>query len=292
MTIVWRGMTQEELDAAYDQAAYAPNMQKILARFASRSADVRQRIGQPLRHAYGPGKNEGLDVYSPSSTTVPAPINVFIHGGAWRGGEATNYAFPAEVFTTAGAHFVPIDFDCVQDFGGDLMPMVDQVRRAIAWVGLNARRFGGDPERIHLSAHSSGAHLAGIVLTTDWVRVFELPHDIIKSALLCSGMYDMEPVRLSARSAYVNFTDESVHALSAMRHLDKMTASLTIAYGTKETPEFQRHARDFWAALRARNHPVDLLVGEDLNHFEILETLADPEGLLGRAAREQMGLVD
>ena len=290
MTTVWRGMTQEELDAAYDQAAYAPNMQKILSQLASRSEDVRQRIGEPLRHAYGPGEKEGLDVYSPSSVGGPAPINIFVHGGAWRGGEAKNYAFPAEVFTAAGAHFIPIDFDCVQHFGGDLMPMVNQVRRAIAWIGENARQFVGDPERVHLSAHSSGAHLAGIALTTDWAQEFELPQDIIKSALLCSGMYDMEPVRLSARSVYVNFTDESEHALSAMRHLEKITAPLTIAYGTKETPEFQRHAQDFWAALRSRNHPADLLVGEDLNHFEILETLADPAGLLGRAALVQMGL--
>ena len=67
MAVVWRGMTQEELDKAYDQAAYAPNMQVVIARFASSSERVRQRIVSPARFAYGPGENEGLDVYSPSS---------------------------------------------------------------------------------------------------------------------------------------------------------------------------------------------------------------------------------
>ena len=281
-------MTQDELDAAYNQAAYAPNMEDVIARFAARSEMVRRRLGAPMRYAYGSGKNDGLDVYGPASSDGTGAINVFIHGGAWRGGEAKNYAFPAELFTNAGAYFVPIDFDAVQDHDGDLMPMVDQVRRAIAWLGANAHLFGGDPERVHLLAHSSGAHLAGVVLTTNWQNDFGLPRDFIKSALLCSGMYDMAPVRLSARSAYVSFTDESEHALSAIRHLEQIVTPLTIAHGANETPEFQRHSRDFAAALQARSHPAELVVGEGLNHFEILETLADPDGVLGRAALRQM----
>ena len=69
------------------------------------------------------------------------------------------------------------DFDWVQDHDGDLRPMVAQVRRAIAWVARNAEKFGGDPDRIYLSGHSSGAHLAGVALTTDWDRDFSLPSD-------------------------------------------------------------------------------------------------------------------
>jgi arylformamidase len=63
-----------------------------------------------------------------------------------------------------------------------------------------------------------------------------------------------------------------------------------VAYGTCETPEFRRQARDFAAALKAAGKPVQLLVGEAYNHFEILETLASPYGLLGRAVLAQMRL--
>jgi arylformamidase len=63
-----------------------------------------------------------------------------------------------------------------------------------------------------------------------------------------------------------------------------------VGYGTYETPEFQRQARDFAAALKAAGKLVQLLVGEGYNHFEILETLASPYGLLGRAALAQMRL--
>jgi arylformamidase len=110
---------------------------------------------------------------------------------------------------------------------------------------------------------------------------------VIKSGLLCSGMYDLRPVRLSARSRYVNFTDEMEDALSTQRHIDRFVAPVVLAFGTEETPEFQRQSRDFASALCAAGKPADLLVGNGYNHFEIAETLASPYGLLGRAALAQ-----
>ena len=131
---------------------------------------------------------------------------------------------------------------------GDLMPMVDQCRRAVAWVYRNAKSFGGDPNALYLSGFSSGGHLGGCVVITEWEKQ-GLPRDILKGAVLGSGMYDLKPVRMSARSSYVKFTDEMEQALSAMRHLDKVHTPLVLTIGLLETPEFQRQSRDFAAAL-------------------------------------------
>ncbi len=285
---VWLDLDQAALDAAYDQRNYAPNLAQIMGRYTTNSAAVRARLGEPRRFAYGPTAIEGLDVHV---TPGPAaPVNVFIHGGAWRMGRASDYAFPAELFVHAGAHYVVPDFVAVGDADGNLLPMADQVRRAIAWVYRNARSFGGDPARLYVSAHSSGAHLAGVALTTDWAGESGLPADLVKGAVLCSGMYDLEPVRRSARSSYVRFTDAIVEALSPQRHLQRVAAPLVLAWGTQESPEFQRHSRDFAAALRAAGRPVETIEGEGYNHFEMCETLANPYGLLGRAVLAQMGL--
>ena len=285
---VWLDMDQADLDAAYDQSKYAPNLPQILKRYATNSEAVRARLGAPQRYAYGPTAIEALDVYT--TKRANAPISIFIHGGAWRTGVAKEYAFSAELFVYAGAHLVVPDFVLVQDAGGSLMPMADQVRRAVAWVYRNAKSFGGDPGRIYVCGHSSGGHLAGVVLTTDWAKEFDLPADTVKGGLCCSGLFDLKPVRLSARSNYVKFTDEMEQALSSQRHLDKLNAPLIVAYGTLETPEFQRQSRDFAAAVKAAGKPVQLLVGEEYNHFEVIETLANPYGLLGRAVLEQMNL--
>jgi arylformamidase len=285
---VWLDLDQQELDDAYDQIKYAPNQPQIVKRYATNSEAVRQRLGAPKRLTYGPTPVEGADLYPTNRPN--APIHIFIHGGAWRGGLAKNYAFPAELFVSSGAHYVALDFANVTETGGDLMPMARQVRSAVAWVHKNASSFGGDANHIYLSGHSSGGHLGGVVMVTDWEKDFGVPKDVIKGALLCSGMYDLKPVRLSARSSYVKFTDEVEHALSAQRHLDKLTAPLIVAHGTLETPEFQRQTRDFAAAAKAAGKAVTLLVADGYNHFEIIETLANPLGLLGRAALEQMKL--
>ena len=285
---VWLDLDQAELDAAYDQIKYAPNLPQIVKRWATNSDDVRARLGAPRRYAYGPTPIEALDVYV--TKRANAPINIFIHGGAWRAGLAKESAYPAELFVNAGAHYVVPDFINVLEANGNLMPMAEQVRRAVAWVYRNAQSFGGDSNRIYVSGHSSGGHLAGVVLVTDWKKDFNLPADTVKGGLCCSGMFDLKPVRLSSRSGYVKFTDEIEHALSPQRHLDRLTAPIVLAYGTLETPEFQRQSRDFAAAVKASGKPVQLLVGEGYNHFEIPETLASPYGLLGRAVLTQMGL--
>jgi len=279
---------QATLDAAYDQAAYAPNREQLIARRIGESAMARGHIGELERVAYGPAEIERLDIYR--SAGSGAPVFVFIHGGAWRSGRSKDFAGPAEMFLAAGAHYVVPDFAWVQDAGGNLMVLADQICRAIAWVSENIARFGGDPNRLFLGGQSSGGHLTAVALTTDWRNQFGLPADLIKGGMCISGMYDLEPVRLSARSRYVAFDDRTVAELSPIRHLDRLRAPLVVAYGTCETPEFQRQNREFAAAVKATGKPVRLLVGEHYNHFELPETLGDPYGLLGRAALELMGL--
>ena len=69
-------------------------------------------------------------------------------------------------------------------------------------------------------------------------------------------MYELRPVLLSARSAYVKLTPEEEDEFSAIRHLDRLRCPITVAYGSKESPEFQRQGRTFAAALgRAAPRP-------------------------------------
>jgi arylformamidase len=279
-------MDQQDLDDAYNQAVYAFNSGNISERVGEADAKALAKIGPPIRVDYGPRDIEHNLIYRTERPGAPALI--FIHGGAWHSGLSTPAA-RAEVFVKAGAHFVTVQFDGVEDTGGDLLPMVDQCRRAVAWVFRNAASFGSDPNRVYLSGHSSGAHIASCVLLTEWERQ-GLPVDMIKGAILGSGMYDLKPVRLSSRSSYVKFTDSMEDALSAQRHLDRIRPPLILTYGTLETPEFQRQSRDFAAALTAVGKPVQLLVGQGYNHFETQETLANPYGFMGRAALEMMNL--
>jgi arylformamidase len=270
---------QAALDRAYDQTQWAPNQHEVIARRAAAADAVRARLGLPRRFSYGPAPVEGLDVFA--TTRADAPIMVFLHGGAWRAGDARSQAFAAETFVNAGAHFVVPDFAVVMDVGLD--GMVAQVRRAVAWAASNAASFSGDAGRIYVGGHSSGAHLAANVLVTDWAKDFGLPADLVKGGLCTSGMYDLKPVRLSARSSYVKFDDRIEDELSPIRHLSRLRCPVVVAYGTNDSPEFQRQSREWAEALRAIGRLHALVLGQGLNHFELPETLTDPRSPLARA---------
>jgi arylformamidase len=286
--LVFLDYDQIELDAAYDQAVYQPNILQLNRRWGSNSARARVRIGEPLRRAYGQTPIEQLDIFRTDKPN--APIFVFIHGGAWIRGDAASYSAPAEMFLGAGAHYVVPDFVNVGETGGNLFPMAEQVCRAIAWVWRNAASFGGDPDRLYVGGQSSGAHLAAVALTTDWIGEHGLPPDIIKGGLCTSGMYELAPVRLSARANYVKFTDAMVEQLSPIRHLDRLGVPVIVSYGTYETPEFIRQAKEFATAVDKAGKLRELIVGENYSHLDLPETLCNPYGVLGAAVLKMMGL--
>jgi arylformamidase len=279
---------QVELDAAYDQYFYQPHLDQIAQRLASSSHAVRQLIGEPTRVAYGQTAIEKLDIYS--TPRVKAPIFVFIHGGAWRGGSASSFGYAAEMFVRAGAHYIALDFISVQQARGDLSVLAAQVRRAIAWIYSNAASFDGDPSRLYIGGHSSGGHLCAVALVTDWEKEFGLPADVVKGGLCMSGMFDMRPVRLSWRRTYVSFTDAMEVAMSPQRHIDKLHAPVVVTYGSFETPEFRRQSRDFAAAVQAAGKPIKLIQASHFFHDEMAESLGNPYGPNGRAALSLMEL--
>jgi arylformamidase len=281
---VFLNYTQKELDDAYTQSVYAPNIQQIQARYAASSADLRARAGEPQMLTYGETANERVLYYRASRPE--APLLVFIHGGAWHQQKAMDYLFPAEVFLNENAAYAAIDFDGVEQTQGRLEPIVDQLCRAVIAVARNASTMGIDPRRIVLAAHSSGAHFGSVLLTTDWRGRYGVAPDLSKSALLISGIYDLRGPRLSVRSGYVKFDDQVEADFSAQRHVDRLQTKLILMTGTRETPEFQRQSRDFTDAVRRSGKPAELRQGAELNHFEMMETLGNPYGIAGRAALE------
>ncbi|MGZ5999705.1 MAG: alpha/beta hydrolase, partial [Rhizomicrobium sp.] len=242
--MVFLDYDQAGLDRQYDQRAWAPNAVDVIRRYTENSAQVRARLGEPDVFAYGQSAAETLDLYRCPNDN--APIHVFIHGGAWRQLGKRDSAFAAETFVRAGAHFIAPDFALLPSV--TLAGMVAQVRRSVAWIHQNAARFGGDPARLHISGHSSGGHLAGCVAVTDW-QEFGLPGDVVKSAVLASGIYNLLPVRLSARNDYVRLDASTEQALSPIRHLRHFTGKAYVACGALESDEFKRQARALAAAL-------------------------------------------
>ncbi|QDP00382.1 alpha/beta hydrolase [Thalassotalea sp. PS06] len=280
--------TEEELDAAYNQGYWASNIKEVYKRLGVKNAETLKAIGEPFRLQYGSLSHQGLDWYP---APVPnAPIHVHLHGGAWKIGTARDNAFMARVFHAAGIHLVVPDYIKVLETNGRLGPVVEDVCTALAWIYKNAEKHNGDPEEIYLSGHSAGGHLAGAALVADWDK-YGVPDTIVNKALCVSGMYEMHPVSLSSRNEYVNFLEDDIERLSPIRHVDKVKAKqIIVAYGTNESPEFIRQSKEWFYALQKAGKNASELVAKDNNHFEILETFGDPNGLMAYASLKQAGV--
>lgn len=285
---VFLDYTQEQLDDAYEQLRWAPNFEELRRRRERLCSEVRAR-NEHFDRSYGPSSDETFEILPAKRSG--APVVMFIHGGRWLAQPPDTFISFAETITGAGAHFVAARFSALTPTPGQIrLPHVaDQLRRAIAWLAGNAASFGGNPEQIHVIGHSSGGHLASVLLTTDWPR-HGLPEGVLKSGTCISGMYDLRPVLLSARGNYVKLSAGEEDELSAMRHLDRVRCPILVAYGDKESPEFKRHGESWAAALQERGLTSRLMVLTGCNHFEGIAAMADPQSPLAAAVLRHMHL--
>jgi len=274
---VFLDYTQAELDQAYDQLVWAPHRDAIQAEIRTACEAVRKAL-PPRTERYGAREMQQLDIYAPPAASG-APVLVYLHGGAWLRGSRRDVAYPAPMLAGRGAVLVVPDFDNVAEV--PLPAMIGQCREAVEWTVRHAASFGGDPARVYLAGHSSGAHLASCVL---------LGNEAIRGALLVSGMYDLHAPMLSARSKYVKITPEEEDAASAMRHLGRIRCPVAVAWSVGDSPEFRRQGEVLALALQGMGRLASRTEVFSPNHFEEPRQLADPDSRLGRVLLALMGL--
>jgi arylformamidase len=289
--IVYRTFDQATLDLEYNNQANVADPARHVAWYGPASARARARVAHDAGIAYGGLPDEQLDIFKPPNTGSgdSRPVVIFVHGGAWRSLDLAGSAFAAETFTARGALYVPLGFS-VMPAAGTLDEMVAQVRAGIAWVWQNISAHGGDPSRLHLIGHSSGGHLAAMALVTDWQRLYGLPASVLKSCMLVSGLYDLEPVRLSYRNDMLKLDRTAELRNSPCRNLPSEGPPTLIAYGEHETSEFKRQATAFEASWNNRYGNSRHLELAGVNHYEAIEMLVDPASQISRAAMEWFGL--
>lgn len=268
---VFLDYTQEELDRAYDQRVWARNVDDLLAAWRNAVVPARAAVPHYAERSYGDGPSERLDIYS--GKRLGAPIHIHIHGGAWRAQSKDDGAVLAPAMVAAGMQFAVPDFGLLPAIR---MPdMIDQLARAVAHVHGHADSFGGDPNRILLSGHSSGAHLAAVLATLDW-SAYGLPADVVKALVCISGAYDLEAVLLSARRTYIDLSAGEAARLSPPRHAGSIPCPVWVLWGADESPDFIRQGEEFADALASAGRLAGRILVPGLNHFEMCDAIADP----------------
>jgi arylformamidase len=285
---IYLGFDQAELDREYSPSSRIDNINVFLDAYASTSRKVRIKAtneGSCLRNlAYGSQKDERLDLYLPS-TTAGAPLHIFIHGGYWRALSKDDSAFAAPMFQQEGSFFAALDYTLAPN--ATLTQIVRQNRRAISWLFDNADNWGIDRNRIYLSGSSAGAHLAIMMLMTNWSE-YGLPQDVIKGVSAVSGIYDLEPIRLSYVNEPLGMTCKEAAENSPMGNKIRNHCPIVLAYGDNETGEFKRQTNEYRDFLMRSGETVSFREIRNRNHFDVIMDLMHSDTWLGRQVLDQM----
>ena len=276
----------ERLEAQYNPRVAVADFERYLDDFAALSRAARGRLEGTLDVAYGASALQTLDVF-PAAGEAP-PINLFIHGGYWRGLDKSDHSYLAEPLVAAGATTVVLNYDLCPSVSVD--DIVGQVRAGVAWVWRHGAELGGDPERLYLSGHSAGGHLAVMAMAHDWAAREGLPADLIKGVTAVSGVYDLAPVLDISVNEEIGLTPEMARRNSPLLAPPRPACPLLLAIGERETPAWIAQSVDFAAACRTHGVDVELLRVPGEHHFSIALALADPARALLQAVLAQMGL--
>lgn len=268
--LVYGGYTQAELDRQYDAAGTVQSTDRYFEEWAAASKRARAALRCELDAAYGAGEREKLDLFP--ATRPDAPCFVWLHGGYWRRLAKSFFSFVAEPVVAAGGAAVIVNYPLVAT--ATLDEIVDAARRAFAWIARNAARLRADPSRIVVGGHSAGGQLAGMLAATDW-HPYGLPDDSVKGVFAVSGLFDLEPVRLSAVNEWLRIDAEGARRNSPILHRPPLPMPIVAAAGSDETDEFKKQSRAYTQAWSQFGSAARYLEPPGHNHFSIVGDLAD-----------------
>lgn len=283
----WREFDAETLEREYDNRAAVPGCMDMIAAWQAASGAYRGRAKAELDVAYGEGAGETVDLFLPEA--AGGPVHMFIHGGYWRLLDKGDFSYLAEPVVAAGAAVAMTNYALCPEV--TVTEIVRQQRAAAAWLWRNAAEFGADPNRIHISGHSAGGHLAAMLMATDWPAFDDdLPVDLVKSGIAISGVFELEPLLGVSTNDDLRMDEAEALANSPVLLSPATDAPLVVCAGAGELGEFTRQSRDFAASWKEKGAPVEHfeLPGED--HFTIVDGMADPDDPITRVILKQMGL--
>ncbi|NXU53269.1 KFA formamidase, partial [Turnix velox] len=295
------------LERQYSPSRWAPRLGSdavIEAHLEATAAGTRRAraFAQTSLHVpYGAGAREQLDIYLPTQLDAAFPVLVYIHGGYWQSLSKEESGFAAPPLVSRGVALVAVGYNTAPagkvcprgQWPPELVPspptltftpcpghmdaMVLQVRRSLVFL---AQRFPGS-KGLYLCGHSAGAHLAAMVLATDWKEYDVVPD--IRGTVLVSGVYDLEPILHTYVNEALGMSQEVAQRNSPALCVPlaaPMSCEVLVAVAQHDSPEFRRQSQEFAQALRAAGWSVSLLDLAGLDHFDIIEKLSEENYVL------------
>jgi arylformamidase len=268
----------EFVEREYNLRAAFPDHPQWFARWAADSAAARGRLDTRLDVRYGSGPKQTMDLFPAANARGTL---LFIHGGYWRALDKADHSFVAPPLVAGDIAVAVLNYDLCPEVG--IARIVDQCREAVAWLRREGPRFGLAPERLVVSGHSAGGHLAAMLVATNW-RARGLPADAIVGAVAISGVFDLEPLVQVSFNVDLKLDAGRAYLVSPIHLQPRAPVPVLIAAGAEETSEFIRQSWLLWERWPechppGRRGPL-FIPGQ--HHFSVVAELGDPASELVR----------
>ncbi len=264
---LYRGMDRAALDVALSNRSVVTDWQDYLDRWTHDGVPLyAEATARDL--AYGPRPRQRMDLFL--ADDLAAPTCLFLHGGYWQWNDKEGQAVVAHGILAQGGNAAIGEYTLAPD--ATMAQICGEAVAQVDWLCGELARRGRDGSRIYLTGISTGAQLMALALDRPGVR----------GALLISGIYDLEPIRLSSLNTPIGMDWAEARRFSPLHQIPSRTPPIVLAHGALEIPEIVRQTQDYHRALTTLGRDVDLIAVPDCNHFSVLETLIAPDGLLAR----------
>jgi len=256
----------------------------LLASLALAAASFAQEMKRSIPYIENGHARHVLDIYTPVNAKN-LPVVFWIHGGGWQTGDKANVQEKPAWFTKKGFVFVSINHRLLPEVEMDVL--VRDVAKAFGWMHKHIAEHGGDPNRVLVGGHSSGAQLATLICTDNrYLKAEGVSFDSLIGCVPVDGdTYDIPAIIETAE------TRLRVHGMpmpkyghrlkfgnDPAKHLD-FSAVTHIAKGKDIPPFLVIHVADhpdnsiqakrLEVALKSAEIPVTVFGGKETNHTKI-----------------------
>jgi len=268
--------TPDEFESQYNLRLGRPDYEEtVIPDWIEGSEAARKNLDCRLDVRYGDGEKQKLDVFT--VVDQAAPTLLYFHGGYWQRGDKSIYSFLATPFVAAGVNVVVAGYDLCPSV--TLTQISEQAREAVSSVYMRADEFGINQNRLTVMGHSAGGHITEMMMGTDWSQYADdLPKDLIAAGIPISPLSLLEPVRLTAGlNSGIQMDEAEAESQSPMlNHPPATDAPQLVVVGGAETDEFHRQAQMYHDAFKTDTRAMELYIVPDVDHFDELNVLADP----------------
>ncbi len=200
-----------------------------------------------------------LNVFAPRKQGNLKEVFIFVYGGTWNSGHKSMYSFLGN--RMARKNVVTVILDYPKSPGANYDEMATDVAKSVKWVKENIEQYGGDPDKIYISGHSAGGHLAALItVRNDYFDKLGVKNPIKGAILIDAAGLDMytylEESKFTGDNTYLQtFTNNPVSwkEASPLYYVHKGMAPMLIYVGGKTYPSIAIGNEKLVSAMRGLN---------------------------------------